>query len=93
MSYASGKYALAVCDRCGQQYKYSQLKEEVENGRRNGLRVCPPCYDEDHPQLRLGKEKVVDPQALRDPRPDADQVATNNTAFNNRFPHTAGVTS
>ena len=77
MSYASGKYALAVCDRCGQQYKYSQLREEVENGRRNGLRVCPPCYDEDHPQLRLGKEKVVDPQALRDPRPDADQVATN----------------
>ena len=93
MSYASGKYALAVCDRCGQQYKYSQLREEVENGRRNGLRVCPPCYDEAHPQLRLGKEKVVDPQALRDPRPDADQVATNNTAFNNRFPHTAGVTS
>ena len=93
MSYASGKYALAVCDRCGQQYKYSQLREEVENGRRNGLRVCPPCYDEDHPQLRLVKEKVVDPQALRDPRPDADQVATNNTAFNNRFPHTAGVTS
>ena len=93
MSYASGKYALAVCDRCGQQYKYSQLREEVENGRRNGLRVCPPCYDEDHPQLRLGKEIVVDPQALRDPRPDADQVATNNTAFNNRFPHTAGVTS
>ena len=93
MSYASGKYALAVCDRCGQQYKYSQLREEVENGRRNGLRVCPPCHDEDHPQFRLGKEKVVDPQALRDPRPDADQVATNNTAFNNRFPHTAGVTS
>ena len=93
MSYASGKYALAVCDRCGQQYKYSQLREEVENGRRNGLRVCPPCNDEDHPQLRLGKEKVVDPQALRDPRPDADQVATNNSAFNNRFPHTAGVTS
>ena len=93
MSYASGKYALAVCDRCGQQYKYSQLREEVENGRRNGLRVCSPCHDEDHPQLRLGKEKVVDPQALRDPRPDADQVATNNSAFNNRFPHTAGVTS
>ena len=70
-----------------------KLREEIENGRKNGLRVCPPCFDEDHPQLQLGKQKVIDAQALQNPRPDADQVATNNTAFNNRYPHTAGVTS
>tara|TARA_X000001382_G_C3143007_1_gene170234 strand:+ start:71 stop:352 length:282 start_codon:yes stop_codon:yes gene_type:complete len=93
MAYASGKRSKAICDRCGQKYKYSQLREEVENSRRNGLRVCSSCLDVDHPQLKLGKTKIVDNQALKNPRPDKAETATVNTAFNNRFPHTAGVTS
>jgi hypothetical protein len=27
MAFATGKYALAICDRCGQQYKFIQLKK------------------------------------------------------------------
>ena len=44
--FASGKYALAICDRCGQQYKFLELKKEW-----NGLEVCPECYEPKHPQL------------------------------------------
>jgi len=93
MSFANGKKANAICDRCGLTYKYSNLHFEIENGKRNGLKVCSSCLDQDHPQNKLGREKVVDPQALKDPRPDKAETATVNTAFNNRFPHTAGVTS
>jgi len=92
MSYANGSRSKAICDRCGLKYKYSQLNFEIENGRRNGLRVCSSCLDDDHPQLRLGREKVVDPQALKFSRPEAKESTTDNSVFNNRFPHTAGVT-
>ena len=93
MSYASGKKSKAICDRCGLKYRYNQLQFEIENQRRNGLKVCPSCLDQDHPQLRLGRTPVVDNQSIRDPRPDVAETATNNTAFNTRYPHTAGVTS
>jgi len=93
MSFASGKRSHAICDRCGFKYRYPQLQFEIENLRRNGLKVCPSCLDDDHPQLQLGKEKVVDAQSLRDPRPDVAEASTDNTTFNTRYPHTAGVTS
>lgn len=93
MAFAKGTRSKAICDRCGLKYKYSQLVLEIENSRPNGLKVCPSCLDEDHPQLKLGKTRIVDAQALRDPRPDRAETASNNTAFNSRFPHTAGVTS
>tara|TARA_A100001388_G_scaffold203603_1_gene154592 strand:- start:44 stop:808 length:765 start_codon:yes stop_codon:yes gene_type:complete len=88
--YASGKKSVALCDRCGQQYPYQDLKEQIENKRPNGLRVCPPCLDKDHPQLQLGRQRIVDPQALRHPRPDRIEPASNIIAFQNRYPHTAG---
>ena len=88
--YASGKKSVALCDRCGQQYPYQDLKEQIENKRPNGLRVCPPCLDKDHPQLQLGRQRIVDPQALRHPRPDRVEPASNIIAFQNRYPHTAG---
>ena len=93
MSYASGKYALAVCDRCGQQYKYSQLREEVENGRRNGLRVGRDMVDPDHPQNHVGRIRPHDEQSIPDARPDVAETATTNTSFDNRIPHTAGTRS
>ena len=88
--YASGKHAFALCDRCGQRYKYNKLRAEVENKRPNGLRVCPPCLDEDHPQLQLGKKRIIDSQSLRHPRPDRTEPASNISAFLTRYPHTAG---
>jgi len=45
-TFASGKLALAICDRCGQQYKFLELKKEW-----NGLMTCPECYEPKHPQL------------------------------------------
>ena len=69
-TYASGKHALAECDRCGQTFKYNHLRPETENQRPTGLRVCEVCFEPDHPQNDLGKRPIYDPQALRHARPD-----------------------
>jgi hypothetical protein len=68
--FASGKIALAECDRCALTYELHELQEEIVKGNPNGLKVCPSCFDPDHPQLHLGEYPVDDPQALRDPRPE-----------------------
>lgn len=68
--FAAGKRAIAECDRCGQQYKLKQLKREIIKTKLYDLRVCPECWDPDHPQLLLGMYPVNDAQALRDPRRD-----------------------
>ena len=65
MTYALGKYANAICDRCGQQYPYLTLKKEW-----TGFKVCIECYEPKHPQLEP-KRNISDPQALLQPRPDA----------------------
>lgn len=69
-TYASGKHALAECDRCGLTYKYKELRPEYERNRPTGLRVCPTCWDPDHPQNDLGRRPIWDPQALQHARPD-----------------------
>jgi len=71
-NFTSGKYAKAECDRCGLRYFLNELKEEIYNEKKNGLKVCQPCYDKDHPQLQLGRLKIFDPQSLKDPRPSRD---------------------
>lgn len=68
--FASGKIAIAMCDRCGQQFKLKQLKTEIIKLKRYQVLVCPSCFDPDHPQLQLGMFPVDDPQALRNPRRD-----------------------
>jgi hypothetical protein len=72
MSYpfASGKWAIAICDRCGQQFKLKTLKTEIIKTKQYNLLVCDACWDPDHPQLQLGMYPVNDPQALRNPRRD-----------------------
>jgi hypothetical protein len=72
--YASGKYSIAECDRCGQQYKLKQLKREIIKTKNYELKVCPTCWDPDQPQLQLGMYPVVDPQAVYQPRPDTTYV-------------------
>ena len=69
--FASGKKAISLCDRCGQQFLLNTLKREVVKGRTYDLLVCSDCFDPDHPQLHLGEYPVDDPQALRNPRPDS----------------------
>jgi hypothetical protein len=68
--FASGKYAIAECDRCGQRYKLKQLKKLVVKQQIKNILVCPECWEPDQPQLSLGMYPVDDPQALRNPRPD-----------------------
>jgi NAD-dependent SIR2 family protein deacetylase len=61
--YAVGKYAQAICDRCGQQYYLKELKKEW-----TGMKVCQECYEPKHPQL-LPKRTINEPIALFEPRP------------------------
>jgi hypothetical protein len=74
--FASGKYAIAECDRCGQRYKLKELKKEVIKTKLFQIKVCPTCWDPDHPQLQLGMYPVNDPQAVREPRKDISYEAS-----------------
>jgi hypothetical protein len=68
MAYASGKYAIAICDRCGFRYKYAQLRREW-----TGFRVCSECYEPKEPQLEP-LPHVSDSEALRNPRPETGLI-------------------
>ena len=46
---------------------------QVVNSVRTGLRVCRDCMDQDHPQLRLNRLRIDDPQALQNARPESDK--------------------
>jgi hypothetical protein len=72
--YASGKKAIAECDRCGFRYKLKELKQLVIKTKNVNLLVCPTCWEPDQPQLQLGMYPVNDPQAVRNPRPDNSYV-------------------
>jgi hypothetical protein len=72
--FASGKYSIAMCDRCGQRYKLKELKKEIIKTKRYDLKVCPECWDPDQPQLQLGMYPVDDPQAVMEPRNDGTYV-------------------
>jgi len=74
--YASGKYSIAECDRCGQRYKLKELKKEIIKTKLFQIKVCPECWDPDQPQLSLGLYPVYDPQAVREPRPDTSYVVS-----------------
>jgi hypothetical protein len=79
--FASGKYSIAECDRCGQRYKLKELKKEVIKTKLFEIKVCPECWDPDQPQLQLGMYPVNDPQAVREPRPDVSYYASGPTGL------------
>jgi hypothetical protein len=68
--YASGTYALALCDRCGQRFKLNALRKEW-----TGFKVCSTCYEPKHPQLEP-KRSIREPIAVREPRPDRVEPVT-----------------
>lgn len=68
--FASGKYAIAQCDRCDGRYMLKDLRTQTVKTRPFKIKVCKACWDPDHPQLQLGMYPVNDPQAVREPRPD-----------------------
>jgi hypothetical protein len=72
--FASGKNSIAICDRCGFQFKLTALRKEVLKTKIYNLLVCDVCFDPDQPQLQLGMYPVDDPQAVRNPRRDTTYV-------------------
>ena len=68
--FASGKRAIAECDRCGIRVKLKDLKKLIIKTKQVNIKVCSECWEPDQPQLQLGMYPVDDPQALREPRPD-----------------------
>jgi hypothetical protein len=79
--YASGKYAIAQCDRCDERFMLKDLKKEIIKTRLFNLKVCPECWDPDQPQLQLGMYPVDDPQAVREPRPDVSYQASGTSGL------------
>ena len=80
-NYASGKYSIAECDRCGQRFMLKQLKKEIIKTKLFNIKVCPECWDPDQPQLSLGLYPVNDPQAVREPRPDTSYQVSGTTGL------------
>lgn len=79
--FASGKFAIAECDRCAQRYMLKELRIQTVKTRPYKVKVCKACWDPDHPQLQLGMYPVNDPQAVREPRPDISYYASGNTGL------------
>ena len=74
--YASGKWAISECDRCGFRFKLKQLSILTVKTKPYKIKVCPECWEKDHPQLQLGMYPVFDPQAIREPRPDVSYYSS-----------------
>ena len=74
--FASGKWAIAECDRCAQRYMLKELRTQTVKTKPYKIKVCQSCWDPDHPQLQLGMYPVNDPQAVREPRPDVSYWAS-----------------
>lgn len=87
-NFASNKRAHGFCDRCGFRAALKEMRTLVINEKDTNIKVCPSCWDEDHPQLRIGRIRVVDPQALQFPRPDPALAASRA-----RFVHLLGTGS
>lgn len=79
--FSSGKFSIAMCDRCGFKYKLKQLKRLVIKTKNINILVCPTCWEPDQPQLSLGLYPVSDPQAVRNPRPDTSYITSGTTGL------------
>ena len=97
--FASGKYAIAECDRCAGRYMLKELKKQVIKTKLYSIKVCPSCWDPDQPQLSLGLYPVNDPQAVREPRPDVSyqvsgtsglQILTTNSTSPDGYGYSEG---
>lgn len=74
--FASGKYAIAQCDRCNFRFKLKELRSLTIKTKKVNIMVCPECWEPDQPQLQLGMYPVNDPQAVRNPRPDNSYIVS-----------------
>ena len=79
--FASGKYAIAECDRCAQRYMLKELRTQILKTKPYKVKVCRTCWDPDQPQLSLGLYPVNDPQAVREPRPDVSYLVSGQSGL------------
>ena len=82
--FSSGKHSIAICDRCGFQYKLKELKKLVIKTKQVNILVCPECWEPDQPQLQLGMYPIDDPQAVRNPRTDTSYDVSGNNQLGSR---------
>lgn len=66
-AFAPGKYAIAICGRCGLKYPYKEL---IEDGNIKGLYVCNEGCRDDIDPYKL-PPRGPDNFVLHHPRPDA----------------------
>ena len=78
--FASGKTAIAICDRCGFRFRLRELRTLIIKTKEVNILVCTNCWEPDQPQLQLGMYPVDDPQALRNPRKDNTYYQSGTTA-------------
>ena len=67
MAFSKGKYAMAVSDRSGLAFPYTEMVKEW-----NGSFVHKSEFEEKHPQLK-SKKHAVDGEGLKNSRPDTKQ--------------------
>ena len=79
--FASGKYEIAECDRCGQRFKLKELRKLTIKTKQVSIKVCHECWEPDQPQLQLGMYPVNDPQAVREPRPDVSYLVSGQSGL------------
>lgn len=73
--FASGKYSYGISDRSGFRYRLRDMRREW-----TGLLVGPDEYESKHPQLTPPRN-VVDAEALRNPRPDTQNIISVTVKF------------
>ena len=81
--FASKKNPIAECDVCGFRFKLTKLRPLVIKTKVTNILACPECWNEDHPQLKVGMWPVDDPQAIQNPRPDVSYRVSGNDAAGN----------
>jgi hypothetical protein len=77
MAFSSGKNAYGICDITGFRYKLNDMKKTWD-----GLLVGPDQWSPKHPQLDR-KPAPIDPQALKNARPDNSVDYTVFTVYSN----------
>jgi|TARA_R100001163_G_C5053572_1_gene190134 hypothetical protein len=73
--FATGKHAYGISDRSGFRYRLKDMRKEW-----NGSLVGKDEYESKHPQL-TPRLRVVDAQALRNARPDTNNIFNVDVSF------------
>lgn len=70
-----------ICDVCGQKFMRRDLRYQVIAGKSTKVLTCMECWDQDNPQLLIGRVKAVDPNPIPEPRPDDQNFLVSRGAW------------